>query len=880
MSLGDNCFYGRLDSLSHSSCSGLRFLNLTFNYFVGELPDFGTVFADLETLDLSGNNFTGKIPAGFGNLPSLKTLLLSGNLLNGSIPEFITNLTELTRLELSYNPLTPGPIPRSLGNLKKLKNLLLTNINLIGNIPESIGKLMLLKILDLSMNNLSGEIPRSIGGCLSLEKAELYDNKLSGILPENISNLLSLRELDVSENNLTGKLPEKIWGTALKVLNLNDNNFEGEVSDSIALNHNLQQFKLFNNRFSGELPKDLGHNSKIIDFDVSGNRFEGQLPPDLCSGNKLENLIVFENNFSGNIPESYVNCSSLSYIRMSANKFSGSVPVNFWSLSGLQFIQLEKNEFKGSIPSTISRNLNELLISGNNFSGEIPKEICELKNLVNLDLSRNKFSGQIPTCITKLRKLQNLELQENEFEGVIPKGVGSWRELNELNISNNKLTGEIPIELGNLPVLTYLSLEDNSLSGEIPIQLTKLRLNKFNVSNNKLQGKVPTGFDNSYFLSSLIGNPNLCSPNLKPLHSCSKSKLINLYIVATLAALAFVSILSIIWIIKAKTLRIIFSNKKCKWNITSFQRVDFNEDELLASLTDENLIGSGGSGRVYKVKLKSGQTVAIKQLWAKNKEEETEAVFDSEINTLGRIRHANVIKLLMSCRDEDFRVLVYEYMENGSLGDLLHNNEKGGALLDWPTRYSIAIGTAKGLMYLHHCCSLPIVHRDIKSNNILLDGDFRPLLADFGLAKILQMDEGKGEEMMSRVAGSYGYIAPEYSYTMKVNERSDIYSYGVVLLELITGKRPNDDSFGDHKDIVRWVTEISTPTKFEENNSINFIDLEQIIDPRINRSTIDYEEVNQVLSVALLCTSPFPMNRPSMRKVVELFKERRFASQK
>lgn len=878
MSLGNNGFYGTLDSLSLSTCSRLQFLNLSFNYFVGELPQFQTVFTELATLDLSGNNFTGKFPASFGKLPALKNLLLSGNFFNGTIPEFITNLTELTHLVLTYNPLTPGPIPSSIGNLKKLETLLLTSTNLIGNIPESIGELVLLKNLDLSMNNLSGEIPRNIGGCLSLEKAELYENQLSGELPETLSNLASLRELDVSENNLTGKLPERIAGMALTLLHLNDNDFEGDVPNSLASNPNLSQLNLFNNRFSGELPKDLGRNSELVCFDVSGNRLEGPLPPDLCLHNKLERLIVFNNEFSGNIPESYGNCSSLNYIRMFNNKLSGLVPVNLWNFSGLIFIQLENNEFEGSVPPSISRDISELQISGNNFSGEIPTEICEVKDLVVLDLSKNRFSGQLPSCITKLNKLQMLELQENEFEGKIPNEVGSWKELTELNMSNNKLSGQIPNELGDLPVLTYLSLEGNSLSGEIPVELTKLKLNKFNISNNKLEGKVPVGFDNVYFLSSLIGNPNLCSSNLKALRPCTKPKPINFYIVAILAALALLLISSIIWIIKAKTLRIIFNKKHHSWNITSFQRVDFNEDELLTSLNDENLIGSGASGRIYRVKLRSGQIVAVKRLWRKNKEEDTEAVFDAEVMTLGRIRHANIVKLLMSCSEEELRVLVYEYMENGSLGDLLHN-EKGGVLLDWPRRYSIAVGAAQGLAYLHHGCQLPIVHRDIKSNNILLDGDYRPKVADFGLAKALQMGEEKGDVMMSRVAGSYGYIAPEYSYTLKVTERSDVYSYGVVLMELITGKRPNDESFGENKDIVRWVTEISVQKKTKETSS-NCVDLERLIDPRMNPSTIDHEEVKMVLSVALLCTSTFPMNRPSMTKVVQLLKDRKFAPQK
>lgn len=254
------------------------------------------------------------------------------------------------------------------------------------------------------------------------------------------------------------------------------------------------------------------------------------------------------------------------------------------------------------------------------------------------------------------------------------------------------------------------------------------------------------------------------------------------------------------------------------------------------------------------------------------------AVFQSEVETLGRIRHNNVVKLLMSFMGEDFKVLVYEYLVNGSLGDTLHG-EKGGVLLDWPTRFSIAVGAAHGLAYLHHDCVPPIVHRDVKSNNILLDEEFRPRVADFGLAKSLLQDVKEGNRVMSRIAGSCGYIAPEYAYTLKVDEKSDVYSFGVVLLELITGKRPNDDSFGENKDIVKWVTEaaISSP---EQGTGISRIYLDQLVDPKMNPTTSYYEEIEKVLNVALLCTSAFPMNRPSMRRVVELLKNHKLLHQK
>lgn len=709
-----------------------------------------------------------------------------------------------------------------------------------------------------------------------MEQIELYRNQLSGELPATLSDLPSLVRLDVSQNNLTGNLPERLAGMHIEELGLNDNSFHGEIPESLATSPNLSVLNLFNNRFSGNLPVDLGRYSDLTIVDFSGNELVGPLPPYLCYRKKLGHLCTFGNKLTGPIPTSYGDCDSLNYIRMFGNNLSGPVPVGFWGFSGLTFLQLNDNNFDGSIPPSIAkaRVLTDLRIAGNNFSGEIPTGICQLKELVALDASRNKFSNKMPSCMTELSKLQSLNLGDNMLTGEILEGVGSWKNLTELSLSHNNFTGEIPADLGSLPALTFLDLDGNSFSGEIPVELTKLKLTKFNLSNNKLEGEVPSGFHSLFFLQSLMGNPGLCSPDLNPLPKCPKPKRVSVYVVGVLVAVALLMIGILIWLLKTKTVCILFSKKPGLLKITSFQRVGFNEEDLLDSLTEENLIGSGGSGQVYKVKIKNGEPVAVKRLWGCNKGADTEVVFRAEVESLGRIRHANVVKLLVSCVGEDLRILVYEYMENGSLGDLLHG-DKGGVLLTWAKRFSIAVGAARGLAYLHHDCIPPIVHRDVKSNNILLDEDFGPRVADFGLAKTLQRNVKESDGEMSGVAGSCGYIAPEYAYTLRVNEKSDVYSFGVVLLELITGKRPNDDSFGENKDIVKWVTEVALASAEVGSGMATNprIDWAKLIDQRMNPSTTDYEEIENVLNVALLCTSASPMSRPSMRRVVELLKK-------
>ncbi|KAJ1414586.1 Serine/threonine-protein kinase, active site [Sesbania bispinosa] len=879
--LSGNFLGNSISSQSLIPCSRLRLLDISDNLFIGTLPEFTPEFSELRILDLSRNNFTGDIPTSFGWFSQLRVLVLSGNLLTGTIPPFFGNLSELIRLEIVNNPLKPGPLPSQIGNLSKLETLYLSTINLVGDIPESIGNLVSLKNLDLTHNSISGNIPNSISGLKSVVKIELYDNQLSGELPQGLANLSNLVILDLSQNTLTGKLPGTIASLHLSSLNLNDNFLEGQVPESLASNPNLHQLKLFNNSFTGKLPQGLGQNTALVDFDVSTNNFTGELPKYLCQRSTLERLITFNNHFSGALPDQLGECHSLNYVRIENNQHSGLVPPKFWSLSQLQFLQMENNRFEGSLSDSIShaRGITKLLLSRNKFSGKFPAGICELDQLVEIDVSKNRFTGEVPACITRLRKLLKLEMQENLFTGEIPGNVSNWTYLIELNFSHNRFSGSIPPKLGSLPDLIYLDLAANSLTGKIPVELTNLKLNQFNVSNNKLYGEVPSGFNHEVYLSGLTGNPGLCSPVMKTLRPCSRHKLFSLVVIIILVACVVLLLGSLLLFFMNRKPTILGGKSKGSFMTTMFQRVGFNEEDVVPFLTSENMIGRGSSGQVYRVRFKTGQTVAVKKLWGGTQKPDTESVFRSEIETLGRIRHVNIVKLLFTCSADDFRLLVYEYMQNGSLGDVLHHVDKCDKLMDWSRRFKIALGVAQGLAYLHHDCVPAIVHRDVKSNNILLDHDFVPRVADFGLAKTLQREASK--DVMSRIAGSYGYIAPEYAYTLKVTEKSDVYSFGVVLMELITGKRPNDFSFGENEDIVKWITKTALSPSPEGRDS-NFggghdCVLTQIMDPRLDPTTCDYKEIEKVLNVALLCTSMFPINRPSMRRVVELLKDHKLA---
>ncbi|KAL3622597.1 LRR receptor-like serine/threonine-protein kinase hsl2 [Castilleja foliolosa] len=885
LNLGDNFFDGQINPNSISICSRLVSLNLSSNLFISGLPDFPVPFPNLTILDLSSNNFSGEIPISYANLNRLKILSIAGNLLNESIPGFLYNLTGLTQLILSHNPYRPSQLPKHIGRLTKLEQLVVSYSNLIGQIPDSIGNLVSIKNFDLAHNNLQGKVPCSIGGMINVVKIELWGNQLSGELPDTFSNLSSLLRFDASGNNLTGKIPVSLAGLSLEAFAISDNFLEGEIPSILASNKMLYNLRLYNNSLSGLLPQSLGLNSGLEVIDISTNNLEGPLPPGLCRKKKLKRLLIFMNRFSGKIPDSYGECDTLMYVRVHKNELSGVLPSRLWGLSGLYLLELTNNKFEGSVPVLISgaKGLQQLLLSGNKFSGELPDNICDCRELGRLSGGGNQFSGELPSCIYRLSSLQELLMQGNNFSGEIPKNVTSLMELVQLDLSRNQLSGDIPGELGSLPRLTYLNISNNMLTGEIPEDFSKFELSVFDVSNNRLQGRVPTGFDTNSSFPGLMGNAGLCSsiatvlirPCLEPKRVDKKSYLL----VGILSAVVVIVVVLIILIVLKARKVINFGRKhRQTWKVTAFQKIELDEEDVLASLRAENLIGSGGSGCVYKVVLKSGQIVAAKKL-REAKGEEPEESFLPEVETMGGIRHINIVKLLFTCISEDYRILVYEYMENGSLGDVIHDLEGVGVLLDWPKRLDIAMGTAQGLAYLHHDCVPAIMHRDLKSNNILLDEEFRAKVADFGLAKMLKVDVNESQQVMSRVVGSYGYIAPEYAYTMKVTEKSDVYSFGIVLLELLTGKRPNDSFFVENMNIIKWVKDIALPSlrrgrNGDANDNRNIASLNQILDTRMDVNTIDYQEVKKVLNVALLCTVELPDRRPSMRRVVELLKKR------
>ncbi|XP_047051338.1 receptor-like protein kinase HSL1 [Lolium rigidum] len=523
----------------------------------------------------------------------------------------------------------------------------------------------------------------------------------------------------------------------------------------------------------------------------------------------------------------------------------------------------------GGWPSAATERGTRLLtrwIQGNRFTGVLPAELGSLSNLQELVASDNSFSGRVPPSLVQLSQLFLLDLSSNSLSGEIPGNFGRFKRLTRLNLSHNHLTGIIPPEIGETSGMDMLDLSNNELSGGVPAQLQNLHPSAFNLSYNNLGGPLPRFFTASRYRESFLGNPGLCyglcTRNADP--DAIQRARINLA-ATILSTAAIILLIALAWftykyrIYKKRAAEI--ACEKATWVLTSFHRVDFDERDIVNSLDESNVIGQGAAGKVYRsVVGPRSETVAVKKLWAtttadgaavdNSKDDDT---FEAEVATLSRIRHKNIVKLFCSVTSRACRLLVYEYMPNGSLGDLLHGAKAG--VLDWPARLKIAVHAAEGLCYLHHDCVPSIVHRDIKSNNILLDAEFGAKVADFGVAKTL----GDDPATMSVIAGSCGYIAPEYAYTLHVTEKSDVFSFGVVILELVTGKSPMAPEIGE-KDLVAWVCD-----NIDQNGAESVLD-QKIVDQFKN-------EMRRVLNIGLLCVNKSPNNRPPMRSVVKLLLE-------
>ncbi|GMN54808.1 hypothetical protein TIFTF001_023927 [Ficus carica] len=502
----------------------------------------------------------------------------------------------------------------------------------------------------------------------------------------------------------------------------------------------------------------------------------------------------------------------------------------------------------------MAAQLEQVQIDNNSFSGVIPQGLGHVKSLYRFSASLNGFYGKIPPNFCDSPVMSIINLSHNFLSGEIPE-LRKCRKLVSLSLADNSLTGHIPPSLADLPVLTYLDLSDNNLTGPIPQGLQNLKLALFNVSFNQLSGKVPYSLISGLPASFLQGNPELCGPGLP--NSCSDEEPSHHDAGLTTLTCALISLAFAVGTMIVVAGFIVYRRTHKRrsqvgvWRSVFFYPLRVTEHDLVVGMDEKSAVGSGGVfGRVYVLSLPSGEHVAVKKLV--KFESQSSKALKVEIKTLAKIRHKNIVKVLGFCHSEDSIILIYEFQQNGSLGDLIGRED---FRLEWCTRMKIAIGVAQGLAYLHKDYVPHLLHRNVKSRNILLDDDFEPKLTDFALDRII--GEAEFQSTLTSESPFSCYNAPEYGYSKKPTEQMDVYSFGVVLLELVSGRPAEQAELGDSLDIVKWVRR-----KVNITNGVF-----QVLDPNVPSSS--QQEMLGALDLALRCTSVMPEKRPSMFEVVK-----------
>ncbi|KAH9292858.1 hypothetical protein KI387_041952 [Taxus chinensis] len=795
--------------------------------------EFG-LLSKLKYLYLGENNLTGNIPPSLTNMSKLNELYLEQNQLSGHVPwEIGTKLTSLQILSLWGNQLS-GNIPNSIGNCSNLTAIDLDNNQLSGMVPMELGKLSLLQRLNLHSNQLvSGSSSTltfltALTNCSHLEKLNVADNYLNGVFPLSIGLLSSkLFKLDLSDNNISGSIPQQIANlTNLTFLDLSNNIFSGNIPSEIIRFHKLERLYLDGNRLEGSIPSEMGEMKSLGLLSLARNKLSGKIPDSLCSLPQLRRLYLDHNYLSGGIPASLEGCQNLELLDLSYNKLRGRIPRQvIASLKNLQFY---------------------LNLSWNSLDGSLPGEISKIVMAQAIDISGNQLHGMIPNAIGDCTALEHLNLSRNAFESRIPDTISKLQNLQEMDLSVNFLSGSIPLSLRRLKVLRYMNLSFNNLSGQIP--------------GDGL-------FQNSTVIALLMGNRGLCGPQNYSLPACPKQSKGNLSllrktVLSAVGIIAFILcslIVGLVWRQK-------FSRRQFRPTNYIFERLrypKFSYQDLLTATNgfdEANLLGVGNFGSVYRGNLTDGKVVAIKTLDLQN--EEAHKSFKTECKVLGRIRHRNLTRIISAFSYPNLKGLVLQFASNGSLEKQLYPDRDDQEIceLGLSERLKIAIDVAHGMEYLHHDCSPQVVHCDLKPGNVLLDSDMTALVTDFGISRLTTTPNTRDLPSTTTIAlkGSIGYIAPEYGVGGSISTKGDVYSYGILILEMVTRKRPSDDMFVGDMNLPKWVR-----SAFPER-------ITDIVDGRLLRDANDMEENRCLVSfinVGLICSSESPRERPSMRDV-------------
>ncbi|XP_059664217.1 probable LRR receptor-like serine/threonine-protein kinase At1g53430 [Cornus florida] len=845
-------------TVCHVTNIQLKGLNLT-----GELPAEFANLSHLQEIDLTRNFINGSIPTSFAQLP-LTILSILGNRISGSIPKEIGDIATLEQLVLEDNQLG-GPLPSNLGSLSHLSRVLLSANNFTGTLPETFSNLKNLTDFRIDGSKLSGKIPDWIGNWTILDRLDLQGTSMDGPFPATISQLKNLTQLRVTDLNgpttsfpdlrdmtkleelilrnclITDSLPEYIGEiTALKTLDLSFNRLTGQIPGTFQ-SLNLNYMFLNNNSLSGTIPDWILNNK--YNMDVSYNNFT-EPSPFACQSSSV-NLASSYSSVEGNsiawclkkdLPCSqnpqyhslFINCGG------SDTTFDGNDYEADLATQGPSYFYVSSEKWAYSSTGVFMGNDGASYKANNSFSLNVTDEIYRTARLSPTSL---KYYG---LCLRKGSYKVRLHFAEIMYSN------------DQTYSSLGKRIFDVSIQ-GNVFLKDFNIMEEAKVAGK---DITK----EFNVLVNGStleihlywSGKGTTAIPDRGVYGPLISAISV-TPNFDP----NTGKGLSVGAIIGIVAASCVVVALILFVLRMKGYLGGQDLENEELRALDLQTGYFTLRHIKTATSNfdpANKIGEGGFGPVYKGVLSDGTVIAVKQLSSKSKQGNRE--FVNEIGMISALQHPNLVRLYGCCIEGNQLLLIYEYLENNCLARALFGRNEHKLNLDWLTRKRISLGIAKGLAYLHEESRLKIVHRDIKATNVLLDKDLNAKISDFGLAKL---DEEENTHISTRIAGTIGYMAPEYAMRGYLTDKADVYSFGIVLLEIVSGKsntnyRPKEEFVY----LLDWAYVLQ-----EQGNLLELVDLSL-------GSNYSKEEAMRMLNLSLLCTNPSPTLRPSMSSVVSM----------
>lgn len=821
--------------------------------------------------------------------------------LTGKLSGDIGGLTELRSLDLSYNGGLTGSLSPRIGDLQKLNILILAGCGFTGNIPDEIGNLAELSFLALNSNNFSGRIPPSLGKLSQLYWLDLADNQLTGSIPVStitspgLDQLKNAKHFHFNKNKLSGTISEQLFSPDMVLIHVlfDGNQLSGNIPESLGYVQTLEVLRLDRNALTGKVPTNLNNLTNVNELNLAHNDLKGPFP-DLSQMNSLSYVDLSNNSFDPTeAPLWFSTLPSLTTLICEFGSLQGRVPDKLFSYLQIQQVKLRNNAFNNTLDmgNAVGPLLQLVDLQNNQISAItlgsgiknytlilVGNPVC-MATLANTNYCQlqqpttKAYSTSLANCGGKsCPPEQKLSPQSCEcaypYEGTMYFRGPSFRELSNVTVFHS-LEMSLWVKLGLTPGSVFLqnpffNIDDYLQiqvalfpSGEKSFNRSEVQKIGFELSNQTY--KPPKEFGPYYFIASPYAfqvpqGGNSISPGVAAGIACGGAVLVlglvglGLYAIrqkkraerAIGLSKPFAS-----WAPSGKDSGGAPQLKGARW---------FSYDELKKcsnNFSESNEIGSGGYGKVYRGMLSDGQVVAIKRAQQGSMQGGLE--FKTEIELLSRVHHKNLVGLVGFCFEQGEQMLVYEFMANGTLRESLSG--RSGIHLDWKRRLRIALGSARGLAYLHELANPPIIHRDVKSTNILLDENLTAKVADFGLSKLVS-DSSKGH-VSTQVKGTMGYLDPEYYMTQQLTEKSDVYSFGVVMLELITAKQPIEKG----KYVVR---EVRTAMNRDDEEHYG---LRETIDPTIRNTVL--LGFRRYLELALQCVEESATDRPTMSEVVK-----------